>query len=131
MSKSFKSRLQEPQVEMSNKNYWDDETLWEKVESEIDKFIARNGSKCETCKQQGWLGDRIKKSHRGLLGYLRTSFALQIKILEGLDNPIPIYHNEFLEFFKSTFFKDAVLKNGIVQEFYKREHLEVIRANNL
>lgn len=103
--------------------------IWERVEQEIQKFIARNENETFfiNAKQNGWLGDKTKKGTHGLLGYMRTSFAFQIKILEGLDDALPIYQTDFVNFFRSGFFKDATLKNKRITAIYKVEHFEILK----
>lgn len=105
--------------------------IWERVEREIEKFIAQNQNTTfyENAKQNGWLGDRIKKGKRGLLGYLRTGFAIQIRILEELDDVLPIYQNhlDIVNFFRSDWFKNTTLDNGYVKPIYKKEHFEILK----
>lgn len=121
----MKWKQQEPSQPKNFANF----DIWERVEQEIQKFIARN--KNETffinAKQNGWLGDDIKKGKHGLLGYMRTSFAIQIKILEGLDDVIPIYptHLDIVNFFRSDWFKNTT--NDLVKPIYKVEHFEILK----
>ena len=103
--------------------------IWDKVEEYITDFIIKNKDTdfLLEAKSNGWMGDTIKKSHKGLLGYLRTGFAIQIKALEKLDDSLPIYQNEFTDFFRSDWFKNTALQNGFVKPIYKKEHLEIIK----
>ena len=123
----MKWKQQEPSQAKNFANF----DIWERVEQEIQKFIARN--KNETffinAKENGWLGDNIKKGTHGLLGYMRTSFAIQIKILEGLDDVIPIYltHLNIVNFFRSDWFKNTTLENRYVKLIYKVEHFEILK----
>tara|TARA_R110002167_G_scaffold33510_2_gene107654 strand:+ start:2270 stop:2641 length:372 start_codon:yes stop_codon:yes gene_type:complete len=105
--------------------------IWEKVEEHIDKFMEENGDKpfIANAKFEGWLGDRIKKSNRGLLGYLRTGFSIQLKILGHSKEPLPIYQSDFIGFFSSDFFRNAARENGYVKAIYKKEHFEIIKKN--
>ena len=121
----MKWKQQEPKEAKNFANF----DIWERVEQEIQKFIARNEHETFfiNAKQNGWLGDNIKKGKHGLLGYMRTSFAIQIKILEGLDDVIPTYQAHFVNFFRSDFFKDATLKNNRIKPIYKVEHFEILK----
>ena len=123
----MKWKQQEPSQAKNFANF----DIWERVEQEIQKFIARN--KNETffinAKENGWLGDNIKKGTHGLLGYMRTSFAIQIVILEGLDDALPIYPKglDIVNFFRSDWFKNATLENKFVKPIYKVEHFEILK----
>jgi hypothetical protein len=107
--------------------------IWARVEEYIDKFCQENESTSffANAKFEGWLGDRIKKSHKGLLGYLRTGFAIQLKILNYHSEPLPIYQSEFVDFFRSDFFHNATKQNGYVKAIYKKEHFEIIKKYKL
>ena len=74
----MKWKQQEPKEAKNFANF----DIWERVEQEIQKFIVRNENETFfiNAKQNGWLGDNIKKGTQGLLGYMRTSFAIQIFI---------------------------------------------------
>ena len=123
----MKWKQQEPSQAKNFANF----DIWERVEQEIQKFIARNENETFfiNAKQNGWLGDNIKKGTHGLLGYMRTSFAIQIVILEGLDDALPIYPKglDIVNFFRSDFFKDATLKNERITAIYKVEHFEILK----
>jgi hypothetical protein len=112
-------------------NLWEYAEIWRQVEYEINKFVESEAIKCQIAKEEGWLGTLIPRCHKGFLGYLRTGFALQIKILYKLQNPLPIYQNEFVDFFRSDFFRNEVLKNNHVKPFYKKEHIEIIKQLKL
>jgi len=103
--------------------------IWEMVEEHINKFMEENGDKpfVANAKFEGWLGDRIRKSNRGLLGYLRTGFAIQLKVLGQTREVLPIYQSHFVGFFNSDFFKNATRENGYVKAIYKKEHFEIIK----
>jgi hypothetical protein len=105
--------------------------IWDKVEEHIHSFIAKYETSdfFITAKSEGWMGDLIKKSHKGLLGYLRTGFVIQIKALEKLDDSLPIYQNEFVDFFKSEWFRNTALQNGFVKPIYKKEHFDLLKKN--
>jgi len=105
--------------------------VWDIVEEHIDKFMEENGDKpfVANAKFEGWLGDRIKKSNRGLLGYLRTGFAIQLKILGHNKEVLPIYQGEFVSFFNSDFFRKITRENGYVKAIYKKEHFEILKRN--
>ena len=121
----MKWKQQEPSQPKNFANF----DIWERVEQEIEKFVVRN--QFETffinAKQNGWLGDKIKKGKHGLLGYMRTSFALQIKILEKLDDCVPIYQTDLdiVNFFRSDWFKNTTLENNYVKAIFKNEHFDI------
>jgi len=123
----MKWKQQEPKEAKNFANF----DIWEKVEQEIQKFIVRNENETFfiNAKQNGWLGDNIKKGTQGLLGYMRTSFAIQIKILEGLDDVVPIYqtHLDIVNFFRSDWFKNTTLENNRITPIYKLEHFEILK----
>ena len=123
----MKWKQQEPSQAKNFANF----DIWERVEQEIQKFIARNENETFfiNAKQNGWLGDNIKKGTHGLLGYMRTSFAIQIVILEGLDDALPIYPKglDIVNFFRSDWFKNATLENKFVKPIYKVEHFEILK----
>lgn len=125
------SKIKEKENPQPIGNFMPLEELSRQVEFEIKKFMENNKQLCEIAKNEGWLGEPWAKGSRGLLGYMRTSFAMQIRILDNLDNHIPIYQNEFCYFFRSDFFRDAVKKNNAVTPIYKKEHFEIIKKYNL
>lgn len=102
------------------------------IEKHIETFLTTHKDLCDKALQEGWLGHRIQKCQYGLLGYMRSSFAMQIKILEKLDIPvrIPCYSVPTIKnFFCSDFFKNATLDNKEVKPIYKKEHFEIIKKN--
>lgn len=101
--------------------------IWDEVEKYIAKFITANSDIVLKAREEGWLGEPWKKGASGLLGYMRTSFALQIKIINRLAEELPIYQFDFVNYFRSPWFKDEVLKNGQVENFYKNDHFEIIK----
>jgi hypothetical protein len=115
----------------SNKTLWEYAEIWRQVEHEINKFVESEAIKCQIAKEQGWLGTLTPRCSRGFLGYLRTGFALQFKILYKFENPLPIYQSEFVDFFRSDFFRNEVLKNNYIKPFYKKEHIEIIKQLKL
>lgn len=110
-------------------------------EKEFDSFeisdsqVAKPESWYDIAKREGWLGFRLKKSDFGLLGYFRTSYALQHKILavaskkySGVGQVVlPNFPREIFLFFRSEFFRNETLKNGRVTDFFKKTHLRQIR----
>lgn len=103
------------------------------AEKYISQFMMNETILVERAKQEGWLGEPWAKSSRGLLGYMRYSYALQIKFLKELTQPVRAFSNDItiLNFFKSDFFKNEVLKNGKVKAFYKAEHFDIIKNKKL
>jgi hypothetical protein len=102
----------------------------EDVEKHIETFLTTHKELCDKALQEGWLGHKIQKCQYGLLGYMRSSFAMQIKILEKLDIPvrIPCYSVPTIKnFICSDFFKNATLENKEVKPIYKKEHFEIIK----
>ena len=123
----MKWKQQEPKEAKNFANF----DIWERVEQEIQKFIARNENETFfiNAKQNGWLGDNIKKGTQGLLGYMRASFAIQIKILEELDDVLPIYqsHLDIVNFFRSEKFRNITLENNRITPIYKLKHFEILK----
>jgi hypothetical protein len=115
-----------PATRVSNAKQKD---IWDKVEENIVDFLQSHKELCSQAKEEKWLGYQIKKCHRGLLGYMRTSFALQIRLLENSSCLVPIYQteSEILWFFRSSWFKDTTMQNGFVKPIYKKEHFELIK----
>jgi hypothetical protein len=102
------------------------------IEEQIDKLFESSNLKIvnliQKAKNEGWLGARMLKDNKGLLGYFRTNFGKQIKILNNLGNHLPIWQSELTGFFRSDFFSDEVRRNGYVSEFlFKEEHFEFIK----
>lgn len=127
----MKWKQQEPSQAKNFANF----DIWERVEQEIQKFIAQNEGTdfYINAKKNGWLGDNIKKGTHGLLGYMRTSFAIQIKILEKLDDVLPVYqtNSDIVNFFRSDCFKNATLNNNFVKPIYKKKHFEILKKKVL
>jgi len=105
--------------------------IWGAVEMNIDNFCKSRAYFCQKAKEEGWLGYRIPRNHLGLLGYLRNGFAIQLKILNQYDIPLPIWNNEFVGFFRSDWFKNATLENGFVTPICKKEHFNLIKKFKL
>lgn len=144
--KNFKEKFRYLPTEMDARKFCDDfcqkfspvfltkiqeRDIWDEVEEYIAKFITANPDLVIEAKNEGWLGEPWKKGMSGLLGYMRTSFALQIKIIGRLEERLPIYQNEFVNYFRSIWFKDEVLKNGQIENFYKKEHFEIIKQKKI
>jgi len=122
------------------KNIIDYDYFFNQVESLVkEKIIKTPFHTYETAKIEGWLGfetkvddwDNITKAGitLGLLGYYRMNFAIQYKILANVDNRVAIYEPRFVNFFRSSPFKDQVLKNGKVsKELVKSEHFDIIKS---
>lgn len=127
MRQDFEKKNDQP------KNFIEYKEFQQMIEDQIFDRLLNNPSwhyKLEQAKREGWLGEPWARGKSGLLGYYRTSFGIQIKLLNQIDNPVPIYYPEFVDFFRSNFFKDQTLKNGFVSEnLYKKEHFEIIKNN--
>ena len=98
-------------------NYIEYEVIYEAVEAEIQKWLENpsNLLKVQKAENEGWLGSRfLKKCQKGLFGYLKINFAIQIKTLQKFDNDFPIYNSKLVEFLRSDWFKNETLKNGYV-----------------
>jgi len=122
------------QQQQITKNFIDSEEFWQIVEEQINAFLADPSKHYlqEQAKTEGWLGSKIPRDHRGLLGYYRTSFGKQIKILNKIDNIIPIYQTQFVDWFRSDFFKNKTLRNGFISNnLTKKEHFEIIKSCKL
>jgi hypothetical protein len=122
------------------KNIIDYDYFFNQVESLVkEKIIKTPFHTYETAKIEGWLGFETKVDDwgninkagitLGLLGYYRMNFAIQYKILANVDNRVAIYEPRFVNFFRSSPFKDQVLKNGKVsKELVKSEHFDIIKS---
>ena len=101
------------------------------IEDQVSNLIIRHPSwhhVIENAKKEGWLGETWQRDKFGLLGYFRTNFAVQLKILNKLGNPVAIYDNELVSFFKSKWFSEQVLKNNYVSnQLYNNNHLEKLK----
>ena len=96
------------QQQQITKNFIDSEEFWNMIEEQINKLFESPNLKIVNlilkAKNEGWLGDRILKDNKGLLGYFRTNFGKQIKIIHNLGNHLPIWQSELTGFFRSEFF---------------------------
>lgn len=120
------------QQQQITKNFIDSEEFWNMIEEQINKLFESPNLKIVNlilkAKNEGWLGDRILKDNKGLLGYFRTNFGKQIKILHNLGNHLPIWQSELTGFFRSDFFSNEVRRNDYVSELlFKEEHFEFIK----
>jgi len=120
------------QQQQIQKNFIDSVEFWNMIEEQINKLFESSNLKIvnliQKAKNEGWLGERMLKDNKGLLGYFRTNFGKQIKILNNLGNHLPIWQSELTGFFRSDFFYDQVRKNGYVSELlFKEEHFEIIK----
>ncbi len=122
------------QQQQITKNFIDSEEFWQIVEEQINVFLADPSKHYlqEQARNEGWFGSKMPRDHKGLLGYYRTSFGKQIKILNNLDNIIPIYQTQFVDWFRSDFFINETLRNGFISSnLVKKEHFEIIKNNKL
>jgi len=115
-----------PQQNSSHQDF----DIHSQIEGYIENFMQSEERLCYEAKLEGWLGEPWRKGQNGLLGYMRTSFGLQLKILNKLSDALTIYpkHHEIVEFFRSDWFADSVMRNGGVMNFYKKEHFEILKA---
>lgn len=107
-----------------------DTQFWGEIEDLITGFITsyQNTDFYENAKYQGWLGHQIQKDGNGLLGYMRTSFAIQKKAIDNLDIllPIPFMDARIVNFFRSDFIRDAAREKGYPTAIYKKEHFQIL-----
>lgn len=120
------------QQQQITKNFIDSEEFWNMIEEQINKLFESSNLKIVNlilkAKNEGWLGARILKDNKGLLGYFRTNFGKQIKIIHNLGNHLPIWQSELTGFFRSEFFFNEVRRNNYVSELlFKEEHFEFIK----
>ena len=98
------------QQQQITKNFIDSEEFWNMIEEQINKLFESPNLKIVNlilkAKNEGWLGARILKDNKGLLGYFRTNFGKQIKIIHNLGNHLPIWQSELTGFFRSDFFSN-------------------------
>ena len=122
------------QNQQQNKNFIDQEELYEMIGEQVNKWLYNpsNYFTIEKAKNEGWLGSlHSNRDHKGLLGYLRINFGKQIKILNNLDNYLPVYESKFYHFFAGDWFKNKVLRNGyITQEFVLDKHIQIFNNSN-
>jgi hypothetical protein len=121
-----------PDTKKTDGNYIDQKELNDMIEEQIASLLRLGDVEIhnllEQAKNEGWLGSKLPRDYQGLLGYYRTCFGKQIKILKEIDNPIPIYYTEFLHWFRGDHFKDATLKKQkILIHLVKREHFDIIK----
>ena len=116
----------------SSKNLWSYSEIIEKTEFHVKNFLEKEIVFCHRAKEEGWLGSEWNaKDYRGLLGYMRTGFSIQLQVLLKFDNVLPIYQAEFVTFFRSDFFTNTVLEKGFIAPIYKKEHFELIKKYRL
>jgi hypothetical protein len=121
-----------PDTKKTNGNYIDQKELNDMIEQEIASLLRLDDVEIhnllQQAKNEGWLGSTLPRDYQGLLGYYRTCFGKQIKILKEIDNSIPIYYNEFLHWFRGDHFKNATLKNQKISvDLIKHEHFDIIK----
>ena len=115
-----------------NLNFTTYDDIVDEIEGHVQSFLKSKESAIQkyilNAKLEGWLGsDEVKKCSRGLLGYLRTGFGVQIKILKNLKVSLPLGQSEFVGFFRSDWFRKTTLDNGSVRTIYKKEHIELLK----
>lgn len=116
----------------SLKNLLSYSEIYEKIEFHVKNFLEKEIVLCHRAKEEGWLGSEWNpKDYRGLLGYMRTGFSIQLQVLLKFDNVLPIYQAEFVTFFRSDFFENVVLEKGHISLVYKKEHFEIIKKYKL
>lgn len=112
----------------------DQSEFLEVAEEQVNQWLDKpsNHFIIEKAKNEGWFGSfHSNRDYRGLLGYLRANFAKQIKILNNLSNPVPIYDSRFTSYLKSKFFIDAVLRNSYVSHnLVLEKHLQNFNVKN-
>ena len=121
--------------QQQNKNFIDQEEFYAMIEEQVAKWFDNpsNYYKIEKAKNEGWLGSlHSNRDYKGLLGYLRINFGKQIKILNNLDNQLPVYDSRFYHFFAGDWFKNEVLRNGYIsQEFVLEKHIEILKDSTM
>lgn len=113
----MKMKFKDNYEQNSEKNFIDPHDFWDMVDDQMGFYLNSPSSHfdIERAKNEGWLGWKDNnKCKDGLLGYMRTNIACQLKVLNKLGNFVPIYISEFVSFFNSSYFKDSVLKSGNV-----------------
>lgn len=114
-----------------NLNFTTYDDIVDEIEGHVQSFLKSKEPAIEkyvlNAKLEGWLGSEVKKCSRGLLGYLRTGFGVQIKILKNLKVSLPLGQSEFVDFFRSDWFRKTTLDNGSVRTIYKKEHIELLK----
>lgn len=144
----MKSQIHHHQVKFYQKRKFDFmnsflnyEEFYETIGKEVKLFLELPSSYylIERAKNEKWLGSlHSNKDGRGLLGYLRMNYGLQIKLIKNLSNCVVVHNNnldqQILNWFASDFFKKTVLSNPdkkVILNFYKKEHLDLIRNSEL
>ena len=131
----------EKQYHQTNNNYIDPHDFWVLVEDQINNYLSNPSTHyiAERAKKEGWLGwQNNNKCKDGLLGYMRTNIACQLKVLNKLNNFVPIYISEFVSFFNSSYFKDSVLRSNNVlfnlhPQMYNNKrinYLDIVKAKS-
>lgn len=102
--------------------------LMEEVEKHIQAFLKKHKERCDQIKKEGWLGEEFPRGARGILGYMRTSYAIQLAVINKVGGA-PIYpeNPKIVRFFKSNFIKDIALQRNCVSDIYKKEHFDLIK----
>jgi hypothetical protein len=114
------------QTTFSSYSYKD---FYKDIENEVEIFIAQFKDLCDKAGIEGWLGSPTKRDHKGLLGYMRISFAKQLKAINNLTFDIPCYFNndDICNFFRSDFLANEAKKNGYVKPIYKKTHFDFLK----
>lgn len=132
--RDYKTRalaLQNNNQQYENKYLVDIEEIYSEANQHIAKFVNDYVIYCERAREEGWLGSMLPKSSRGLLGYMRTGFMLQIVIINYYKTRIPIFQTEFVNFFRSDWFMQTTLQNACIKPIYKKEHFDLIKRYNI
>jgi len=111
----------------------DQEEFYILIEEQVDIWLQNpsNHFKIEKAKNEKWFGSlHCNRDHKGLLGYLRLNFGMQIKILNNLDNYLPVYDERLCDFFRGNWFANEVKRNGFISsKFILDKHLELLTTN--
>lgn len=111
----------------------DQEEFYIFIEEQVDIWLKNpsNHYKIEKAKNEKWFGSlHCNRDHKGLLGYLRLNYGKQIKILNNLDNYLPVYDQRLCDFFRGNWFANEVKRNGFISsEFILDKHLELLTIN--
>lgn len=121
------------------KNFIDYQEFWEMVDEEIQNFLKQPSTHflIERAKDEKWFGSvHSNRDIRGLLGYFRNNYALQLKLLKNLSNHVFCFVTDesIQKWFASDYFKKRVLNNPsqqVILNLYKEEHLEIIKEKEL
>lgn len=106
--------------------------LTQEVEKYIQHFLKKYEKRCEEIKKEGWLGETWAKGQSGVLGYMRTSYAIQLAVLNNVGGA-PIYPTNptIVRFFRSDFIKNVARERGKVSDIYKKDHFDIIKQEML